>query len=130
MDIINNILAKREAEAAHVQPVESEAKVEVTFPFTASVKKVINERNLSAKNSINNTSIDKDIDTRSIDRRSPSAKSPTNVKLNQQPQQADSGFNESTDTTLVTPPNGKINFESEKTMNSKRAQKMPEVVTK
>jgi len=50
----------------------------------------------------------------------------------------DSGFNESTDTNvIVTPPNGKINFESEKTTISimkknvsNRNQVVPEVTIK
>lgn len=57
-------------------------------------------------------------------------------KINQP--NGDSGFNESTDTTLITPPNGKINFESEKTVTfsnkkstfSKHNQVMPEVILK
>ena len=139
IEIIQDIKAKKaaaEAEAAanatcaeekenetEKEPVKNiEEIAEIAFPFPA-IKKSSNERKQSAKPYI---TTERENEVKTPDRRPLSSRS---TVINKQAHQVDSGFNESTDTTLVTPPNGKINFDGEK-MPGKRSRNMPEVVTK
>ena len=136
-------LAAAEKITEESSPTEeaTEATEATLFPFNASIKRPTSVADKSNKSSININEKDADqVSMVKVVRRWSNNKPLPNkighaINSTNNNNNGDSGFNESTDTNIVlTPPNGKINFNGEKSSvnlrknTNNRNQVMPEVM--